>query len=530
MLFTSYEFIGFVAVLLLAYYIIPKKYQWMLLLGASYVFYCIADPRYMIFILATTITIYFAALMMDKNAERQSAYLKLHKEELSKEEKKEYKKQQKKIRLRWAILCVTVNIGILVAVKYMDFIVDNVNAVRRMFGQTEQFSLCAMILPMGISFYTFQAFGYLIDVYRGTVPAEKNIFKFALFVSFFPQLIQGPISRFGDLSKTLYGEHSFDSKTVSYGLQRILWGYFKKLVIADRIFAGVSTIIGDIDTYNGAYAFVGMVFYTLQLYADFTGGIDITIGVAETLGITVQENFHRPYFSKSLKEYWRRWHISMCNWFRDYIFYPVSTSSGLQKFSKFLRKNFGDTIGKRLPVYIASFVVWFTTGLWHGASWNFIVWGLANWAVLMISEEFEPLYLKFHNKFHLEDKFVYRLFQVGRTFLLICALNMFDCYVSVADTFRAFGSMFMASNWSILWNGALLDIGLTAVDYGVLVFGVIVLLTVSLVQRSGKVRDKIAAKPYVVRFATWFGLFVIVLLLGAYGIGYDSSQFIYNRF
>uniref|UniRef100_UPI00405758D4 MBOAT family O-acyltransferase n=1 Tax=Acetatifactor sp. TaxID=1872090 RepID=UPI00405758D4 len=530
MLFTSYEFIGFIAVLLVLYYLIPKKYQWVLLLIASYAFYCIADPRYLIYILTTTVTIYFAACMMDRNAAKQSEYLKLHKDELSKEEKKDFKKRQKKIRLRWTVACVLVNVGILVAVKYTNFIFENINAVLQMFGQTGQFSLCSLILPMGISFYTFQAMGYLIDVYRGTVPAEKNIFKFALFVSFFPQLIQGPISRFGDLSQTLYKEHHFDPKVVTYGLQRVLWGYFKKLVVADRILAGVTTIISDIDTYHGAYAFIGMVFYTIQLYADFTGGIDITIGIAESLGVTVQENFHRPYFSKSLKEYWRRWHISMCNWFRDYIFYPVSASGPLQKLSKFLRKNVNDTLGKRLPVYIASFMVWFTTGLWHGASWNFIVWGLGNWAVLMISEELEPLYLKFHNRFPVEDKFVYKLFQVGRTFLLVCCLNMFDCYVSVADTFRAFGSMLTATNWNILWNGALLDIGLTGLDYGILVFGVIVLFAVSLVQRSGKIRDRIACKPYPVRFVTWFGLFLIILLIGAYGIGYDSSQFIYNRF
>lgn len=530
MLFTSYEFIGFVAVLLLVYYLIPKRYQWVLLLAASYAFYFIADPRYLFYIITTTVTIYGAARMMDKNLENQTTYLKQHKEELSKDEKKEFKKQQKKIRLRWALVAGAVNIGILAVVKYLNFILDNMNAVLQTFGQAEQFSLCALILPMGISFYTFQALGYLIDVYRGTIPAEKNLFKFALFVSFFPQLVQGPISRFGDLSQTLYKEHSFDSKVVCYGLQRVLWGFFKKLVVADRIFAGVSTIIGDIDTYHGAYAFVGMIFYTIQLYADFTGGIDITIGIAEALGIKVMENFNLPYFSTSLKEYWRRWHISMCNWFRDYIFYPVSTSSALQKFSKFLRKNVNEVVRKRLPVYIATFVVWFTTGLWHGASWNFIVWGLANWAVLMISEELEPLYVKFHGKYHLEDKAGYRVFQIARTFMLICCLNMFDCYVSVADTFKAFASMFTASNWNILWNGALLEIGLTGLDYGILVFGILVLFAVSFTQTKGKVRDKIAAKPYPVRFTVWFGLFIVILLLGAYGIGYDSSQFIYNRF
>jgi D-alanyl-lipoteichoic acid acyltransferase DltB (MBOAT superfamily) len=405
-----------------------------------------------------------------------------------------------------------------------------VNGILSAFGQGGQLSFVSLALPMGISFYTFQAVGYLIDVYRGTVRAERNPFKFALFVSFFPQLIQGPISRFGDLAPSLYGEHDFDGKTVCYGLQRMLWGYFKKMVIADRILTGVTVLIGDMDTYHGAYAFVGMLFYTLELYADFTGGIDITIGIAEVMGIKVQENFHRPYFSRSLKEYWRRWHISMCTWFKDYVFYPVSICKPMQKFSKFCRAHLGNAVGKRLPVYLSSLTVWFATGVWHGASWNFIVWGLGNAVILLASEEFEPLYDKFHKRFPAADKFPYRLFQILRTFLLVCCLNMFDCYSSVKDTFRAFGSMFVATNWSVLWDGSLLQIGLSMLDYGILLFGAIVMLCVSLVQTRGSVRDQIAARPYPVRFVIWYGLFLLVLLLGAYGIGYDASQFIYNRF
>ena len=518
MLFTSYEFIGFVAVLLVLYYTIPQKYQWMLLLAASCVFYYIASPIYLVYIFTTIITVYFAGRMMDKYPDKVPKEL-----DLTKEEKKAYKKAQKKKRRVWLLAALFVHLGILVVVKYTNFINGNI-----MGGDPSFF--VSIALPMGISFYTFQAVGYLIDVYRGTIKAEQNPFKFALFISFFPQLVQGPISRFGDLSKTLYEKHPFDAKTVSFGLQRVLWGFFKKLVVADRLMPAVLEITKDVGEYNGAYAFVGMILYTIQLYADFTGGIDVTIGVGQALGVTIQENFKLPYFSTSLKEYWRRWHISMCSWFRDYIFYPVSSSKVIIDLSKAARKTLGDAIGKRLPVYIASFLVWLATGIWHGASWNFVAWGLANFVVLMVSQELEPLYAKFHNRFHLEDKKPYRLFQVVRTFFLICALNMFDCYVSVGDTFKALGSMFTASNWEILWNGALLELGLTLADYGVVLFGILVMLTVSLIQRKEKVREKIASCPYPARFAIWCGLFIIVLILGAYGIGYDSSQFIYNRF
>ena len=530
MFFTSYEFIGFIIALFLLYYIVPQKWQWQLLLVASYAFYFAAGLKYLIYILATTVTIYAASRSIEQNQAAQTLYIKEHKAGLSKEEKKAYKDKCHKVRFRFLLLCLLVNLGILAVLKYTNFFIQNINGIMDAFGQTGHLSFVALALPLGISFYTFQAISYLLDVYRGTITAEKNIFRFALFVSFFPLLIQGPISRYGDLSPSLFEQHKFDSKTVSYGLQRMLWGYFKKMVIADRILAGVSCIINEPQTYNGAYAFVGMFFYTLELYADFTGGIDITIGIAQTMGITVQENFNRPYFSKSLKEYWRRWHISMCAWFRDYVFYPVSICKPMQKFSKFSRAHFGERVGKRLPVYISSFIVWLATGIWHGASWNFVVWGLANWLVLMVSEEFEPLYDKFHNRFGFSNKWGYKLFQVARTFALICILNLFDCFEKVSTTFQMIASVFTARNWRVLWDGSLLNIGLSAVDYGILAVGVVILLVVSLLQRKGSVRDRVALKAYPVRVCVWFGLFLLVLLLGAYGIGYDASQFIYNRF
>lgn len=529
MLFTSYGFMGFIAVLFLLYYIVPRKCQWGLLLAASYLFYFLAGAEYLIYILATTVTVYHAALRIERNADRQAAYLKERREELSKEEKKAYKDRQKKVRRRWIAAGILFNIGILAVVKYANFAIANVNGILGVLGRTERLSFLTLALPLGISFYTFQAVGYLIDVYRGTVRAQRNPFRFALFVSFFPQLVQGPISRFGDLSETLWSGHAFDGRQVSYGLQRILWGYFKKMVIADRILMGVNTIVGDTEAYRGAYVLAGMLFYGLQLYADFTGGIDITIGIAQTLGITLQENFRQPYFSRSLKEFWRRWHITMGTWFRDYIFYPISVSHFMQKCNKFCRRRFGEALGKRLPVYLASFVVWAATGIWHGASWNFLVWGLCNWAVLMASETLEPLYGRFHKRFGKGGK-GYRAFEVLRTFLLVAALRTLDCYRSVPVAFQMLGSLFTARNWEIFWDGSLLGLGLTALDYGILLLGTGALMTVSLLQRSGSVRDRIGAKPYPLRFALWYGLFLTVLLLGAYGIGYDASQFIYNQF
>lgn len=530
MLFTSYSFIGFVALLFIAYYLLPAKCQWPLLLAASYIFYFFAGPEYLLYILTTSITIWFAACAIQKRGEKTSAYIKENKDQLTKEEKKAWKEKGKRIQKRWLLASLLLNLGILAVVKYAAFAISNVNVLLKTIG-TAELDLPDFVLPLGISFYTFQALGYLIDVYRGTVQAEKNPFRLALFVSFFPQLIQGPISRFGDLGKELYEKHSFNIQTVSLGLQRMLWGYFKKLVIADRILTGVNAIIRTPETHGGAWVLVGMLFYALELYADFTGGIDITIGIAQVLGVTVKENFMRPYFSKSIKEYWRRWHISMGTWFTDYIFYPISVSKPMLKLSRWSKAHLGEALGKRAPVYLSSFAVWAATGIWHGASWNFIVWGLGNWVVIMASQELEPLYERFHQRFPtVNGRTWFRAFQVIRTVLLMSCLRMFDCYRDVPLTFRMFGSMFTKWNWNIFWDGSLLQIGLTGIDYWVLAAGFAILLIVSLVQRRGSVRAKVARLPYPARTAIWYGLFLVVLLAGAYGIGYDASQFIYNQF
>jgi D-alanyl-lipoteichoic acid acyltransferase DltB (MBOAT superfamily) len=530
MLFTSYTFIIFIAILFVVYYLIPKKYQWMLLLGASYLFYSFAGAKYLLYLLFTTITTYVVSRKIDNLYQIQSKYLAQHKGELSREEKKTYKASIKSKQWKWLLVCLILNFGDLAIIKYTNFAISNINYVSKALGSSMQLSFWKIALPMGISFYIFQTMGYIIDVYRGKHPAEKNIFKLALFVSFFPQLVQGPISRFDDLSKTLFEEHSYDSTNIKFGLQRIIWGFFKKLVIADRILVAVNTIIRNPDTYQGSFVFVGMLFYAFELYADFTGGIDITIGIAEVLGIKVKENFERPYFSKSITEYWRRWHITMGTWFKDYLFYPISVCQPMLNLSKFSRRRFGDAIGKRIPVYISTIVVWFATGIWHGANWNFIVWGLLNGLVIIISLEFEPFYHWFHSKFHIQHTFGFRSFQVIRTVLLMSSLRLFDCYRDVPLTFRMFGTMFTNLNFGELFNGSLMELGLKPSDYIILLIGLIICIAVSLTRRSGSIRIKIAERPLVAGYLAYYALFILIIIFGAYGVGYDASQFIYNQF
>ncbi|NLP00431.1 MAG: MBOAT family protein [Clostridiaceae bacterium] len=529
MLFTSYGFIFFLCVVIGLYYIIPKQFQWKLLLVSSFVFYYFSGWSNLIYISVTIVSTYFVGLKLDSLDRQQNLYLKENKEVLSREDKKAYKEKIKARRWRWLLLCLFFNLGILAVIKYTNFVIANINSIFTLFKLNE-LSFVNLLLPMGISFYTFQTMGYIIDVYRGKYGAEKNIGKLALFVSFFPQLIQGPISRYDDLSLSLYKEHNFDPKGFSFGFQRVLWGYFKKLVIADRIVIAVLEITKNPETYDGIFVLVGMVFYAIQLYADFTGGIDITIGIAQMLGIKVKENFNRPYFSKSIVEYWRRWHITMGTWFKDYIFYPLSVCKPMLNISKSSRKRFGEQIGKRVPVYLSTITVWFTTGIWHGSSWNFIVWGLLNGFVILVSQEFEPLYAKFHQKFNVRNTFGFRLFQVIRTFLLMSSLRILDCYRDVGISFRMFGSMFTKLNINELFTGSLLKLGLDISDYVVLLIGVIILISLSLVQRSGSVREKISGKPVIIRYTVFVLLFFSIIIFGAYGIGFDSNQFIYNQF
>ena len=530
MLFTSFGFILFLAILFPLYYLVPKRFQWMLLLAASYIFYAFAGWGCLIFIAVTTVTCWYASLRMDRLQKRQSTYLKARKEALTSEDKKAYKARVKKKKLGWFLAALLLNFGILAVLKYTNFAIVNINAISALFGGG-QLRLVDLLLPMGISFYTFQTIGYLIDVYRGKYPPQESLPRFALFVSFFPQLVQGPISRYDDLAPHLLEEHPFDRRTVSFGLQRVLWGYFKKMVVADRLLTAVTAIIGAPETYDGIFVLIGMFLYALELYADFTGGIDITIGIANTLGVPVKENFIRPYFSKNIEEYWRRWHITMGTWFRDYIFYPVSVSKPMLSISKKSRALLGPELGKRVPVYLATLLTWFATGIWHGASWNFIVWGLLNGVVIIISQECSPLYHRFHERFpKVGATFGWRLFQVVRTFWLMSALRSLDCYRDVPLTFSMVGTIFTRFSLTPLWDGSLLELGLGVGDWIVAGLGCLLMLGVSLRQRRGSVREQLERAPEAARYAVAFGLTFAVLVFGAYGVGYDASQFIYNQF
>jgi D-alanyl-lipoteichoic acid acyltransferase DltB (MBOAT superfamily) len=415
----------------------------------------------------------------------------------------------------------------LAVLKYTAFAIRNLNSVLDLFG-AKSVGIPDLILPLGISFFVFQSTGYLIDVYRGKTFAEKNIAKLALFVSFFPQLAQGPISRHSDLAAELYAPHPFSAKSLKFGLQRVLWGYFKKLVIADRILIVIKAMLGDTATYNGVYVILLILLYSVEIYADFTGGIDITIGIAEMMGIRLKENFNHPFSSRSTKEYWNRWHITMGSWFTDYVFYPMSVTKPMMKLSKWSRAHLGNAVGKRLPVYLATAVTWFLTGLWHGAAWNFIVWGMLNCLVILVSQELEPLYRRFRAKFpKLTESGAYHCFEATRTFLLMGLIRSLDCYANVGLTFRMWGSMFTKFNIRDCFGGQIFDLGLELKDYIILAVAVTLVAIVAKLSQKRDLREWLYGKT-ALSWALSGAILVAILLFGAYSIGYDASQFIYT--
>ena len=417
MSFLSMKFLLFLAVAVAGYYVIPRQLQWVWLLIFSYIFYLASGPAAAVFILTTTVTTFLGGLCLEhtdralKRALRPDDPLR----PLSTDEKKALKERFKQ-RKKWiAALVLLINFGILAALKYRNFAADNMNLL---FGT--HFSPAKLLLPLGISFYTFQSMGYLIDVYRGKYAPDRNPFRFALFVSFFPQILQGPIGRYDRLASQLYGQKRFSLTRIERGLQLMLWGYFKKIVIADRAAVVVSEVFGNYQSYHGILVIAGVLCYSLQLYGDFSGGMDVVMGAAECFGISLDANFKRPYFARSISDFWHRWHITLGTWMKDYVFYPFSLSKGMNKLGKYCKIHFGKHVSRVLPVCIANLLVFFLVGVWHGPAWKFIVYGLYNGIIIAAGNLLAPIYTQMARKLHIPaESSPWTAVRILRTFLLV---------------------------------------------------------------------------------------------------------------
>lgn len=527
MLLISYEFLVFLSLLTVLYYMVPKSLQCWLLLAAGIFFYGCAGWKVMIFLLAAAISTWYFGCRIGRLHEESALYIT---NGLSGEMKKAYRSEVRKKQWRLLLTGLIIIFGMLGLLKYTDFMLENANALLHLFGSERSFGMMRWMLPLGISYYTFQAAGYLIDVYRKKYPAEQNLGYLALFISFFPQLIQGPISRYDELKDDLFGPHDLDWHRISFAVQRMLWGYFKKLVVADRLAMVVLTISQDTVTWNGSYIWLGMICYTVQIYADFSGGIDIVIGAAGLFGIRLPENFDRPYFSATVAEYWQRWHISLMRWLREYVFYPACVCGPINRLGRWCKIHIGKEAAKRIPLYSATVLVWLIVGVWHGATWGYVAWGMINCCILLISRELEPLQRLFHQVFSVKDKLWFRIFQVLRTLLLLSMVQMLEYYKTLQTTLKMQWNMFTASSLSQFSGGSWRALGLSGAEWIVVFAGIAVMILADLFQCKGSVREQLVKHPYWQRIIFWYVLFASVLIFGAYGQGYDAARFVYNQF
>ena len=532
MAFTSVQFVVFLFVVATAYFLTPKRYRWVTLFIANYVFYFFAGAKYFIYLLATTSTIYLGALQLGRMSQKNKADFAEAKATLDKEAKKAWKAKFTKKKRAVLIPTLLFNLGILCVLKYSAFVSGNLNALFARFSLDVAMPVPSFLLPLGISFYTFQSLAYLIDVYREKYEPERNPAKFALFISFFPQIVQGPIGRFPDLAAQLYRPNSFSYERVKFGIQLMLWGAFKKLVIADRAKVIVDTIFGYPETFGGTYVAVAALVYCVQLYGDFSGGIDIATGAAQILGIQLEKNFERPYLATSIPDFWRRWHITLGAWFRDYVFYPLSLSKFFMKVGKRGRKLFGNYIGKLLSVLIPQFIIFFLIGVWHGAEWKYIAFGFYNGSLIVLGILFDQPFKKLIEKFEIKTEcFSWHLFQVLRTLFLVALGKIITRAPGVGASVYMVRSM--VQNWDsdVLLNGGLLKLGLDVQDLWLLLFASLVLLTVSLLQESGiQVREALARQNLLFRWVIYLGAIFSLILFGVYGLNYNASDFIYRGF
>lgn len=531
MAINSLEFLLFVLVTILVYACMPKKAKWVVLLIASYLFYFLNSTYMLIAILITTISVYFVALKMKQIGERVTVEAK----KIEDKEQKKTLKKQAKTKQKWILtIGILLNLGILAILKYSGFIGENINSLFHLLHMNVEMPIAKFILPIGISYYTLQAISYIVDVYRGKVEADKNLGRVALFLVFFPQVVQGPIGRYDCLANSLYEPHAITYENVTSGTQLMLWGYFKKMVIADRICMYANEVFNNYTAYSGPIIALGIIAYTIQIYAEFSGGIDIIRGVAETFGIHLSENFERPFFSKSIDEFWRRWNITLGTWLKDYVFYPVSLSKASMKITENARKIFKKSyLSKIIPVAFSLLCVWISNGIWHGSGLKYLVYGLYYYTIMMLGKLLEPLGNKVIAICKMNTKaWSYRFWQMLRTGGLVCIGMTIFRAENLQTAFAMLKSMVHPHNLEKIFNGqAFLLGGIKKEDITILMISLMVFLGVSIYQEKKKsVRNWLKEQNLVFRWIVFYTLLFAIILFGVYGPGYNVQSFIYGQF
>ncbi|MBE6887277.1 MAG: MBOAT family protein [Ruminococcaceae bacterium] len=487
MLFNSLEFLIFFPVVTLGYFVIPKKLKNFWLLVTSYYFYMCWQPAYALLILFSTITTFLCSVAIDK--------AKL--------------KAAKKTCLT---VSICINLAILFLFKYYGFFSENVVNLFGKIGIEVNMPVFDLLLPVGISFYTFQALGYAIDVYRGDVEREKSFITYALFVSFFPQLVAGPIERSKNLLPQFKQYSKFDYARVREGLVLMAWGFFKKMVIADGVASFVTLVYNTPSNYGGLQLVIATILFAFQVYCDFGGYSDIAIGCAKVLGFKLMRNFNKPYFSTTLQGYWRRWHVSLSSWFSDYVYIPLGGS----------RKG-------TVRTYINLLITFLVSGLWHGANWTFVFWGLINGIYVCVSRAMRPARTRFIEKHKLQNNILYNSFSALVVFLLICFGYIFfrantfsDAMYITTHLFSDFGSWF---------GSGYLTAQLTGITFftknGVaLVCSIVFMLAAELWEGKDELSAKICRQKAPIRWVFYYAIVLLVLFYGNFG----KSPFVYFDF
>lgn len=500
---TSLNFFVFLIASIVFYYIFPKKHRWITLLVASIVFFVLAGEVYLIlYMLLGVITTYIGTRLIDEKLKSQKA---------------------KKIALFITITSIVLELAIL---KYANFIPTTVNGFAGLFHINISLGTINLLAPLGISYYTLSLIGYTLDVYWTTSKAQKNIFKHTLFTCYYPVMISGPVVRYEHMKKELFEPKKFCFNNILYGIERIVLGLLKKMVIADQLAIVVNTIFENYHQYSGIYIICGVILYAIQIYADFSGCIDIVIGASKTYGVTLPENFESPFFSRNLSEFWRRWHISLGLWGKDYIMYPLLKSEKFQKLGKFCKNKFGKKMGKKIPTILSILILWLIIGMWHGASYKYIfAAGVIPWIYLTISEIFEGGFKKAREKLPIKmDNFSYCLCESLRTFALMCFIWLFALAPSFTMGFDVVANIFRISSLDLRLN-------LPQVPYAIISIACMIVLVVDYLKYKGiNVLEWFNKQGIIFRYIVIFGMLYLILIYGAYGPGYNPIDFIYGGF
>ncbi|MCR4781303.1 MAG: MBOAT family protein [Lachnospiraceae bacterium] len=525
---TNTYFVLFLPAAMILYQLTPKKYRFMSLLAASIAFFMIISRQLIYWALITTAITYFGGICIEDIFGKAKLQISDAKAKGIEIDKKGIKKAAEKKASHVVKLAIVGVVAILAGLKYTNFTIEIINSV---FKSSDLHAL-KILVPIGISFYSMQAIGYLLDVYWKRIEAERNILKLLLFMIFFPTLMEGPICRWTDVNEQLFEGKPITGDSFVQGFIRIVWGLFKRMLIADRLNTAVNIFYKPTNSYNGLMMFIAMLATTIQLYMEFSGTIDIVIGSARIFNIKLPENFRQPFFAKSAAEFWRRWHISLGTWFKNYIFYPVSTSHIMKKWNKFGRKHAGKYVTTVVTSAIALFPVWMLNGLWHGPKVPYIMYGVYYFVILLLEVMLEPAGEKFWNslRFDINGKFV-SAFRMVRTWVIILVGEV----LFRAETLGQFATM-MKNMFRGPWDGGffagrILEVGLDIGDFAVVLLGMFVVFAVDVrLEKNPEMFENIPKLPTARRWVIYYALIMSIVIFGAYGVGYQPADLIYAGF